>query len=289
LCTVLADLVVVSRKDGKEKRKGASAEERRTRLVTHCLHVQFLLFHGAVRNRWLCDAELQAILLSQVVPGLMAEVERFQKKQGKQSGKGLADPALKLLGVMVRWWRRRFTVDRPGLRKNGYKEMARFEEEKVAEGEKFLFTTGRFGRDGEEVWTVFQNRGERVESLEDFKTMAKECRGSRDTGAMLFTALLRALGFEVRMVFSIQPLGFGFTERERFEMAGRRGGTGGKKQMPVAGKPMRKRRHDVGPSSSGQESGDNEDCDSDDSRGGGFARQKRVNDQSALFSSHRRN
>lgn len=41
-----------------------------------------------------------------------------------------------------------------------------------------------------------------------------ELKGSRDFGAQLFTALLRALGIETRLIFSLQPLGFNFGKQE---------------------------------------------------------------------------
>ena len=39
-------------------------------------------------------------------------------------------------------------------------------------------------------------------------------KGSRDFGAQLFTALLRAMGVETRLIFSLQPLGFSFGKQE---------------------------------------------------------------------------
>ena len=39
-------------------------------------------------------------------------------------------------------------------------------------------------------------------------------KGSRDFGAQLFTALLRALGVETRLIFSLQPLGYSFGKQE---------------------------------------------------------------------------
>ncbi|CUS08409.1 unnamed protein product [Tuber aestivum] len=214
------------------KKKGASAAERQIRLVTHCLHVQYLLFHGSIRNRWLCDPELQAILLSHLSPSLLQDVERLQKTQGKHSAAGKspggADPALKVLASLMHWWKKRFTITRPGLRKNGYKPMSQFVIERdevlanrlqgLSQGADggFKFTTGRTDERGEPMYTIFKDEGERVESLQEFREMARECSGSRDVGAVFFTALLRALGLEARMVFSLQPLGFGFTERETF-------------------------------------------------------------------------
>lgn len=151
----------------------------------------------------------------------MRDVEKFQAREGKKTGKEAAvkdatDPILKLLGTLIHWWKNKFVVKTPGMRKNGYKTLSQFQDEKEQEGEKFRFTTGNKGRDGQETYTLFMNQGEKVDNLESFRELAKECEGSRDTGAVLFTALLRAIGLEARMVLSLQPLGFGFTERENF-------------------------------------------------------------------------
>jgi xeroderma pigmentosum group C-complementing protein len=43
-------------------------------------------------------------------------------------------------------------------------------------------------------------------------------QGSRDVGAQLFTALIRALGIEARLVGSLQPLGFGWTKAEVYTL-----------------------------------------------------------------------
>lgn len=55
---------------------------------------------------------------------------------------------------------------------------------------------------------------ERFDNIESFRAAAKELKGSRDFGAQLFTALLRALGIEARLIFSLQPLGFNFGKQE---------------------------------------------------------------------------
>lgn len=151
----------------------------------------------------------------------MRDIEKFQTREGKKSGKkaltkDVTDPILKLLGTLVHWWKKKFAVETPGMRKSGYKTLSQFQDEKEQEGEKFQFTTGNRGRDGQETCTLFKNQGEKINNLESFRELAKECKGSRDTGAILFTALLRAIGLEARMIFSLQPLGFGFTERENF-------------------------------------------------------------------------
>ena len=45
----------------KSRNKAASAAEKKIRMHTHLLHVQCLLIHGAIRNAWLEDEELQVI------------------------------------------------------------------------------------------------------------------------------------------------------------------------------------------------------------------------------------
>ncbi|KAK7417331.1 hypothetical protein QQX98_004608 [Neonectria punicea] len=60
--------------------------------------------------------------------------------------------------------------------------------------------------------------GEWINTLEDFRQLARSCEGSRDVGAQLFTALLRGLGIEARMVASLQTLGFGWNKLEDAEV-----------------------------------------------------------------------
>src|SRR5207302_968465 len=108
--------------------------------------------------------------------------ERLQKKQGKLSAAGksprAADPALQALDGLMHWWKKRFTITRPGLRKNGYKPMSQFVIERdevlanrlkgLSEGADggFKFTTGRTDERGEPVYTIFKDEGERVEGLQ---------------------------------------------------------------------------------------------------------------------------
>ncbi|KAA8901780.1 Rad4 transglutaminase-like domain-containing protein [Sphaerosporella brunnea] len=195
--------------DPTKKKKGASLAERRTRVVTHCMHVQFLLFHGWVRNRWACDPEVQAVLLSLVPPQILRDVEKAAERKGKGK-EHAADPLLKPLGALLHWWRGRFKITAPTLRKRGYKTQAQLLAERQGEGEKLVFARTGGGEGG----TAFRMEGETVKGIEGLREASRECRGSRDLGALLFTALCRALGWEARLVYSLQPLGFGFSAAE---------------------------------------------------------------------------
>ncbi|KAJ4289491.1 hypothetical protein N0V88_006973 [Collariella sp. IMI 366227] len=221
-------------------KKGPSKLERRIRISTHCVHVQLLMWHNAIRNSWACDSLVQGILLSHIPPRLWAEVERWRKNsglevqeempkkelkwKGKMKGKGKAparqsrewgeasqrlekgvvdmshgDPVFRLVKYIAAWWKQRFCVTGPGLRKWGYMSLERLD--------RLVKAFKQEGHDQERF-------GERIRSLDDFRQCAQGCAGSRDVGAQLFTALLRALGLEARLVANLQPLGFGWNKLE---------------------------------------------------------------------------
>ena len=224
-----------------DKRKGPSKIERQIRISTHMMHVQFLLFHNLIRNGWTCDKEVQRILVGQLplsvsreitkwkaAAGLIpdADVERakpwaYKANKGKRAAQGgrnerdwgrpaqrqergapdmsRGDPTVRLLKVVAAYWKKRFAVTAPGLRKQGYRPLAVLEE-KIASyrNEK---------PDPEQ-------HGERIENIIGFRKLAESCEGSRDVGAQLFTALIRGLGLEARLITSLQPIGFGWSKNE---------------------------------------------------------------------------
>ncbi|KAL7924553.1 hypothetical protein ACQKWADRAFT_286962 [Trichoderma austrokoningii] len=216
-------------------KKGPSKRERKVRNATHCVHVLCLLWHSAVRNSWICDPEVQAIMVSHVPPRLWDEVDRWRRNSGlvesrptpkpKASAKrkrgakqesrdwgeaaqrleegavdmSHGDPLFRLMKSLVAWWKQRFRVSAPGLRKWGYMSLERLDRLTKA----YV--------DHEDDHEEF---GERLGGIDDFRQCAINCKGSRDVGAQLFTALLRGLGVDARMVASLQPLGFGWNKLE---------------------------------------------------------------------------
>jgi xeroderma pigmentosum group C-complementing protein len=242
-------------------KKGPSKIERTIRVLTHCMHVQFLILHNAVRNNWVNDKEVQKILVDGLSEGIMNEVKKWRRSMGllanhdpdqgtdsaetKGSGKGKSkeksarekirdwgadasklenatpnlsrgDPLLRLLKYLMAYWRKRFRITAPSLRKVGYRPV----HEVDAEIKSFQNETHDPSR-----------HGERVESVAKFRELAKRCEGSRDVGAQLFTALLRGLGIETRMVASLQPIGFGWTKHEEAESRKEQGKVGNKSNV----------------------------------------------------------
>ena len=226
-----------------DQKKGPSKIERQIRVATHCIHVQFLLFHNSLRSRFACDAKVQETLMDQLPPVVKKEVDtwrlasglpqytaklesakqaqtkgrkgktrksedvRSQRDWGKPAERqeegapnmSRGDPVIRLLKVLAAYWKKRFTVTAPSLRKQGYKSLSRLEPEMAS-----------FKND------VHNNEehGERIENLNTFRDLANRCEGSRDVGVQLFVALLRGLGLEVRLVASLQPIGFGWNKNE---------------------------------------------------------------------------
>ncbi|KAF2125219.1 Rad4-domain-containing protein [Dothidotthia symphoricarpi CBS 119687] len=270
-----------SRANGKT---GPSKRERQIRNATHCMHMQFLMFHNLIRNGWIQDKEVQKILVESLSLGCWRELEQYWRDAGisdglshvvevdkkvlkalekekkdrkgtwKNSGKngvkvydspqakpvpnrgeksstlkgkskdalkierdqrdwGAAtervepsapnmshgDPLLRLLKYLSAFWKAKFKITAPSLRKRGYLAPAALGAEVRA-----------WGEDPSHPDTF----GERVENLNAFRDMARKCQGSRDIGQQLFTALIRGLGIEARMVASLQPVGFGFSQSE---------------------------------------------------------------------------
>jgi len=213
-------------------RKGPSKRERQARVAIHCLHVMGLLWHNAIRNSWLCDQEVQAVMLSHLTPRLWDEIDRWRRKSGlekpqpRSQGKGKdaiprvsrddwsqaakrleegavdmshGDPLFRLMQSLISWWKKRFQVTTSGIRKWGYMSLERLDR----------LTKARRAEEHDP-----EKFGERIHGLSEFRLCAQKCEGSRDVGAQLFTALLRGLGMEARMVASLQPLGFGWSKIE---------------------------------------------------------------------------
>lgn len=109
------------------------------------------------------------------------------------------DPTIRLLRYFAAYWQKRFRITAPSLQKQGYLPPAELE----AEVKGWL----KDGNDAEQF-------GEKVRNVEELRIAAKKCEGSRDVGAQLFTALMRGVGLDARMVASLQPVGFGFGKVE---------------------------------------------------------------------------
>ena len=128
-----------------------------------------------------------------------AEAERLEEGAVDMSH---GDPLFRLMKTLAAWWKQRFRITAPGLRKWGYMSLERLDRLTKAQKAE--------PHDPEQF-------GEKIEGLEGLRHCARNCQGSRDVGAQLFTALLRGLGLEARMVANLPCLGFGWTKLEEAE------------------------------------------------------------------------
>lgn len=218
------------------ERRGPSKRERLVRNATHRLHVLCLLWHNSVRNSWLCDPELQAIMVSHLPPRMWDELERWKlrsgivqpkptkpavKRRGRADTKGRdwgqdakrleegvpdmsnGDPLFRLSQTLMSWWKQRFHTTKPGLRKWGYMALERLDR-----------LTKAYVNEEHDAAQF----GERIRNLDELRQCATRCEGSRDVGAYLFTALLRGLGLESRLVTNLQCLGYAWSKLEDAEL-----------------------------------------------------------------------
>ncbi|KAF2137977.1 uncharacterized protein K452DRAFT_291011 [Aplosporella prunicola CBS 121167] len=124
------------------------------------------------------------------------------------------DPLLKLLKYLAAYWKKRFRITAPGLRKRGYMPSIKALTTEVKAFENTSNSASKNKGDGKLTGEDIERFGEQIRNVEEFKDAARKCEGSRDVGAQLFTALLRGLGLESRMVASLQPTGFGWGKVE---------------------------------------------------------------------------
>lgn len=223
-------------------KKGPSKRERQFRVLTHCLHVQSLMWHNTVRNSWLNDKEVQSILVNGLGDGVKREITRWRENMGTLTKEEL--DAKKAAAAKIKARKEKKGKGKSKTRDWGY-EAAHLEQgvPNLSQGDpllrllkvvtaywrkRFTVTAPAFRKQGymplkrlrEEIKHWEKNRedcdehGERIENVEAFRKLAKSCEGSRDVGAQLFVALLRGIGLEARMVANLQPAGTGFSKAE---------------------------------------------------------------------------
>ncbi|KAI5994866.1 hypothetical protein EDC04DRAFT_2872560 [Pisolithus marmoratus] len=145
----------------------------------HKIHAVCLLANARVRNRWINDELLHARLLSMTPMNLQNAFAMIHKSRVPDQNKRgrLFEATVKRL---VDWWA-----------ESTFDEVQQELETKFSASDSFNEDT---------------NETERVRSVNSLMKHALMQRGSRDTGAQLFTALCRALDIPARLVVSLQSV-----------------------------------------------------------------------------------
>ncbi|CCX31700.1 Similar to DNA repair protein rhp41; acc. no. Q10445 [Pyronema omphalodes CBS 100304] len=173
-----------AKKEGP-KRRQITAVDRKIRLEVHKLNLICLISHVRLRNRWCNDAEVQEnlrpILPQKVVDKLHDNVKDKQFRRSVFFMEGLNEAC--------EAFRKQFKITHRGL------------------------TTPQW-LEPEEIKNFKAPIGSEIISKEAFVKASKTMKGSRDLGAQVFCALLRAHGITTRLVSSLQVLSFSFTTKK---------------------------------------------------------------------------
>lgn len=161
-------------KTGSSRKRAptASKEERSRRRAVHRLYLAAMLAHGAIRNRWCNDYRLQTRLRKLVSPQTRLLLDPDEKLASMVRSRRFLDGICQLMEV----YSARFRVTAKGLIRKNWAQMA-----------------------------VKQTKTESNMTFSKFVSLAEGLYGSRDLGAQGFVALLRLVGLQARLVFSLQP------------------------------------------------------------------------------------
>ncbi|OHE94548.1 Rad4 transglutaminase-like domain-containing protein [Colletotrichum orchidophilum] len=176
-----AGMTTASRK-GVTKRKPVMKEEKERRISIHRTHLLCLLLHCALRNRWCDDEQVQKSLR----PLLAKKTIGYLKPSSSLPPFGQTESLKNGLEQAGAVFRSKFQITERGLRRPLWAE------------------------DPDHL-TNYEPPSDMDSCLDrsDFRGAARTLSGSRDTGAQLYCALLRAVGIRARLVCSLQPLSFG--------------------------------------------------------------------------------
>ncbi|KAL0097617.1 hypothetical protein J3Q64DRAFT_1807557 [Phycomyces blakesleeanus] len=167
------------------------AYERMLREWIHNSHVLTLIAHYTIRNRWCASPEVQSVCLS-IVPN---DVQK-QCYQMTSSNNDFENGVKSL----YQWWNKYFKLSGDGLVTRSYEEISFLENIDILNPKK----------DAKSIEEILKGRGiddgETIKNCEDFVNHLLTKTGTRDTSAELFVAVLRALGYDARLVCSLQPV-----------------------------------------------------------------------------------
>lgn len=170
-----------SQTPSKRKRQPLTKGEKEHRIYIHRIHLILLLAIVEKRNYWCNDAVVQDALRSL----LPAKTIKFLNPGSNLTQFGQTESLKRGLLEAQELFRERFKITEIGWRRALWAE---------DEADLKNFELPR------NIDSCLHKK--------DFRKAARNLRGSRDVGAMLFCALLRAVGVEARLVCSLQPLSF---------------------------------------------------------------------------------
>ncbi|ODV66672.1 Rad4-domain-containing protein, partial [Hyphopichia burtonii NRRL Y-1933] len=148
-------------------------EERDKRVLMHKIYLVLMVCHGVIRNRWCNDYQLLVSLRRLVSPQIMS---RLDQDNADVLDNVKSRRFLDGLQMILKMYSKRFRVKSKGLIRKNWNELS-----------------------------IKQDNVDNNITFNRFKRLVCNFTGSRDLGAQGFVALLRSIGLNCRLVFSLQP------------------------------------------------------------------------------------
>ncbi|CAO3693470.1 unnamed protein product [Rhizopus stolonifer] len=145
--------------------------QRNLREWIHNVHVLALVSHYTIRNRW-CLSEKARSQCLKIIP---KDIKNHNP----------SEPMIRLKSLL-KWWQEYFTITGLGLQTHPYSDFGNIE-----------FSV---------LQKMMAESSDRIDSLDDFLKLLLTKEGTSDVYSELFVAILRACGYDTRLVCSLQPL-----------------------------------------------------------------------------------
>ena len=168
-------------RSAQARRKPITSVERKLRLEIHKMHLSSLIAHVHLRNHWCNDESVHSVLRRMLTKKTRSYLNPDESKSQFQSSRSFMDGLKQASDT----FRAEFKINARGMSKPVW-----------ADGPETLALL----QPPEDIDLPMQKS--------DFLSAAGKFKGSRDVGAQLFCAMLRAAGVDARLVCSMLPLPF---------------------------------------------------------------------------------
>lgn len=194
------NIIIDNSKGGQEVNKNRdklriAIENKQRRKSIHYLGMISYMMHGFQRNKWLNSRELLKKLKKMLPESLISTRFKKYNRTLKKFRLAPTDISLKnevysnfiyIVKYLIKWFRLNYKCNSNGLRVLGYLPWKSISSENMND--------------------YFPDSSIPINDLKGFISVAKQFKHNRDTGAQIFTALLRSLGFQTRLIFSLPLL-----------------------------------------------------------------------------------
>lgn len=165
------------------RRRKMLLELRKKRASIHNLAIVSYLTHAFERNKWLNNPSVQKKLKKNLPKSLIKRNKAFWKKITDVGSIDVEHDLIYILKYTIKWFRLNYRLVSHGIRVLGYLPSQDFTAE-----------------------DYYPHTAQGTPNLSSFISVAGKLKHNRDVGAQLYTSLLRSLGFEARLVFSLPLL-----------------------------------------------------------------------------------